>query len=94
MGPHLPDARAQRLLQPPGRRRTAAQQAGELQTPWLAPKHSVATMGIDPWTAASAQPETPTIVDQNLDRFAAFIAEDENASSERITVERLATNTG
>ena len=51
-------------------------------------------MGIDPWQPILAQPETLTIVDQDLDRFAAFIAENENASTERITVKRLATNTG
>ena len=57
--PHLPDARAQRLLQPPGRRRTAEQQASGFQAPWLATKHSVATMGIEPWATASGSARNP-----------------------------------
>jgi len=40
------------------------------------------------------QPEALTVVDQDLDRFAALIAEDENTSTERIFAERLATDTG
>lgn len=39
------------------------------------------------------QPETLTIIDQYLDRLAAFIAENKNASTERIAAKRLATYT-
>jgi hypothetical protein len=94
MDPHLLDARAQRLLQP---RIAAGQQNSQLVS---SKRHGWRRNTLWPqWESTLgqpllAEPETLTIVDQDLDRFVAFMAVNENASVEGITVKRLATNTG
>ncbi len=91
--PHPPDARAGPLGPPPGCHRTAGPQAGGPPgsgSPLSALRPPRETTLRQPLLA---QPEALTIIDQDLDRLAAAVAEYENASAEGIAAKRHTTQT-